>query len=169
MNSDAIVEQLEALHADSYAWALACCGRRPEDAEEILQTVYMKIIEGKARFDGKSSLKTWLFSVIRRTAAWHCRWVRLREQLRFDPPVSDTAAEHRIERREAAEMIVRALARISTRQRQVLELVFYHDMTVEEAASTMRVSVGSARAHYHRGKRRLVELLKDQKGWLAFV
>ena len=169
MNSDGIVEQLEALHADSHAWAMACCGRRPEDAEEILQTVYVKIIEGKARFDGKSSLKTWLFSVIRRTAAWHLRWGRLRDGFRLDPPVREASAENRIERQEAAKTIARALSRISTRQREVLELVFYHDMTVEEAASTMGVSVGSARVHYHRGKQRLTELLKDEKGRLAFV
>jgi DNA-directed RNA polymerase specialized sigma24 family protein len=33
-----------------------------------LQIAYLKILEGKARFDGRSSLKTWLFAIIRRTA-----------------------------------------------------------------------------------------------------
>ena len=36
------------------------------EAEEVLQTVYLKIFEGNARFRGESSLKTWLFAVIRK-------------------------------------------------------------------------------------------------------
>jgi RNA polymerase sigma-70 factor, ECF subfamily len=35
----------------------------------VLQTVYLKVLMGKARYNGKSSFKTWLFAVIRRTAA----------------------------------------------------------------------------------------------------
>src|SRR6476659_6962031 len=60
---------LESLHPSSFAWALGCCGRNREDAEEVLQDVYLKILEGKARFEGRSTLKTWLFAVIRKTAA----------------------------------------------------------------------------------------------------
>ena len=52
-----------------------------------------------------------------------------------------------------------AVDRLSSRQREVLQLVFYHDMTVEEAAMAMEVSVGSARVHYHRGKKQLLAML----------
>src|SRR5215212_7640113 len=159
MTPGELQERLEALHSSSYAWALACCGRRAEEAEEVLQTVYLKIIEGRARFGGKSSLKTWLFAVIRRTAAEHFRWRRLRERLWATPAAAEESGETRMQRRETAEQVVRALARLSTRQREMLTLVFYHDMTVEQAAETLGLSIGSARVHYARGKRRMDEHL----------
>jgi RNA polymerase sigma-70 factor (ECF subfamily) len=56
-----------------------------------------------------------------------------------------------------------ALARLAARQGEVLELVFYHDLTIEEAARIMEVSVGSARVHYHRGKKRMAALLSGEQ------
>src|SRR5713101_9591179 len=60
--------ELEQYHAACFGWALSCCRRDRAEAEEVLQTVYLKILEGKARFRGEANLKTWLFAVIRNTA-----------------------------------------------------------------------------------------------------
>jgi DNA-directed RNA polymerase specialized sigma24 family protein len=60
---------LELHHSENYGWALNCCARSSVDAEAVLQTVYLKVLMGKARYHGKASFKTWLFAVIRRTTA----------------------------------------------------------------------------------------------------
>src|ERR1051326_5496052 len=68
MDNAELKEELEKLHSASFGWALSCCRRDYAEAEEVLQTVYLKILEGKACYRGESSLKTWLFAVIRKTA-----------------------------------------------------------------------------------------------------
>src|SRR5215510_8571076 len=80
--------ELERLHSASFGWALSCCRRDRTEAEEVLQTVYLKILEGKARYRGEASLKTWLFAVIRKTAATEYRR-RLRRTLRLAPSLEE--------------------------------------------------------------------------------
>src|ERR671926_1848785 len=88
MDRAELERELERLHAASFGWALGCCGRDRDEAEEVLQTVYVKVLDGGATFDGRSSLKTWLFAVIRRTALAHrrTRWIRGLAMLRMPPP-----------------------------------------------------------------------------------
>jgi RNA polymerase sigma-70 factor, ECF subfamily len=162
MDRAELEQQLQAFHAASFGWALACCDRDREEAEDVLQTVYVKVLDGKARFEGRAAFRTWLFAVIRRTAAANrrTRWLR---RLRFLPQNGDGGAsvEHELIRGERAAALLRALPRLARRQREVLELVFYHDMTIEQAGQTLGISLGSARVHYERGKKRLAALLEE--------
>jgi len=156
-----IEAELERLHAAGFAWALACCRREREDALDVLQTSYLKVLDGRAKFAGHSSLKTFLFGVIRRTASEARRRRAFRSLLsaewgrrRREEPSSEAAAsEERIR-------ILSALGKLARRQREVLELVFYMGLTVEEAAEALAISVGSARVHYDRGKKRLARQLE---------
>src|SRR5438105_8358634 len=60
--------ELERLHPEAWGWALACVGRHREDTEDVLQTAYTRILSGRARFEGRSSVKAWVLGVIRMTA-----------------------------------------------------------------------------------------------------
>ena len=152
--------ELATLHAASYGWALACCARDPDEAADVLQQAYVKVVSRGARFDGRSVLKTWFFGVIRLTAHEHRRWRfgRRREVLVEGLP-DVPASSSRIVDRETAAALSRALRRVSERQREVLHLVFYEGLTIAEAAVIMRVSLGTARIHYERGKVSVLEIL----------
>lgn len=152
-----IEPELERLHAAAFAWSMACCGRNREDALDVLQTSYLKVLDGRARFDGASTFKTFLFGVIRRTSSELRRGAFARLFLANAGPSPDPRADTAPEERLA---LLNALASLPRRQRQLIELVFYFGMTVEEAAATLAISVGSARTHYERGKKRLARILR---------
>lgn len=164
MNREELGAELERLHRASYAWSLSCCRGDREEAEDVLQESYLKTLDGRARFAGGSSFKTFLFGVVRRTAAEHRRfkWLhRLRlaawSQGRVESP-------SRLKGLEARSLhLDGALGRLPARQREVLDLVFGHDMTVEEAARALGISTGSASVHYDRGKKRLRQALGESE------
>lgn len=158
---------LEELHAESFGWALACCDRDRTMAEDVLQSAYVKVLDGRAAFEGRSTLKTFLFGVIRRTAMEHrrARWLaagRLARLLGEGASAAFVAGpEREAIRVERSRSLLAALDRLSRRQREVLHLVFYQELTLDEAASVLGIAPGSARRHYDRGKTRLRELLAD--------
>jgi RNA polymerase sigma factor (sigma-70 family) len=153
--------ELGRLHSASFGWALWCCDHRWEEAEEVLQTAYLKVMDGSASFDGNSSLQTWFFGVIRRTA-WEQRRRRwLRDQIlgrwltREPAPAPEPDPERAASGSESSRALLQALCGLPRRQREVLHLVFYQDLTVEEASRVLKLSVGTARTHFERGKAQL--------------
>ncbi|HEX3250293.1 MAG TPA: RNA polymerase sigma factor [Pyrinomonadaceae bacterium] len=157
--------ELEKLHPASFGWALSCCRHNRAEAEEVLQTVYLKILQGKAIYRGESKLQTWLFAVIRKTAISEHRKHLLRTLVSIPGPTSEPRGEleYEFERSETQQRFQQALAQLPPRQRETLHLVFYQDLSLSEAAEVMNISLGSARRHYERGKQRLRAML-DREG-----
>ena len=152
--------QLASHHAQSFGWSLACCRWDPDTAEDVLQASYLKVLDGKARFAGRSSFRTWLFAVIRTTAREGRRrqWRRSLAWQKHGPVTAGSIPSSQDGSADATRLRSE-LATLPNRQREVLHLVFYADLSIREAAVVMNVSLGTARTHYERGKRKLRDRL----------
>lgn len=128
-----------------------------------MQQAYVEVLSGRARFDAKSSLKTFVFAVVQtlgrsrfRKLATTLRVVdRFAANLEFPATLSldtDTAQTR---------MVWLAVQELPGRQRDIIELVFCREMTIEEASSVMGVSTGTGRVHYARAKKALAAALVD--------
>ena len=152
--------ELARVHSQAFAWAVRCCRDDRAEAEDVLHEAYMKVLDGRARFEGRSSFKTWLLGVVRHTAREHVRygWLRVMRLERWWREREETAADSTDDDGRAGELRT-ALSRLSRRQQEVLHLVFYQNLTINEAAAVLAMPVGTARTHYERGKTRLRQLL----------
>jgi RNA polymerase sigma factor (sigma-70 family) len=160
--------ELERLHPAAFGWALSCCGGDRVAAEDALQATYLKILDGRARFEGRSSLTTWVFGVLRRTAAEERRrgrgWQWRPLSLLASHAATGSDRHHPdagVLRSEESRRLRAALDALPARQREVLHLVFYQDLTIAEAAEVAGVGLGTARTHYARGKAALRRLLEE--------
>jgi RNA polymerase sigma factor (sigma-70 family) len=165
---DDLDDELARHHRAAFGWALACCRWDRSAAEDVLQSAYLKLLDGRAHFAGNAEFRTFLFGVIRRTAGEERRRRAIRATLSLgmlrdghETPVAADASLAPILRDETSRALITALDRLSSRQRDVLHLVFYQNLTIAAAAEVLGVSIGSARVHYERGKAQLRRLLGE--------
>jgi RNA polymerase sigma-70 factor (ECF subfamily) len=149
-------------------------------AEEVVQDTWLALLRGLDRFEGRSSLKTWLFSILvkqaRTTGTKEHRSVPVPDPepavdpARFDaaggwadPPEQWVeAAEGRLEAGKLADRLRALMDELPARQRQVVLLRDVDELTSEEVCSVLAISDGNQRVLLHRGRSRLRQLFEDE-------
>lgn len=157
MNRSQLDLFLRQYHREAFLWARQCCGFDGELAKDVIQQVYLKVLEGKAKLNSEEYPKTWLFSVIRFTALDELRkkgkWI----SIEFE---EDMVWEIEPTESESHEDLIRRLPRM---QQEVLLMIFYHDMTLEEVATVLELHIGTVRTHYDRGKKKMKEWIEKTR------
>ena len=149
-------------------------------AEEVVQDTWLALLRGLDGFEGRSSLKTWLFRVLvnqaRTTGTREHRSVPVPDPepavdpARFDaaggwadPPEHwIEAAEGRLEAGKLADRIRALMDELPARQREVVILRDVEEMSSEEVCSVLAISDGNQRVLLHRGRSRLRQLFEDE-------
>ena len=149
---------LEAIHGQVYGWALSRCDFDHATAEDLMQQAYVELLSGSARFDNKSTLKTFVFSVVQNLA--RSRFRRVSSRLRLVKQYTQESVTDAVEPASNDE-VWRAVRALPARQRDIIELVFCRELTVEQAAAVMGVTTGTGRVHYDRAKKALRSRLID--------
>lgn len=131
-------------------------------AYEVVQTSYLKILERQKTFNRQSSFKTWAFAIIRNTAIDELRKLKketllLRSENDFIDTGYDAGIEYGFDRKLEKQFFTEALNQLSDRQRQIMQLVFYHDLSLNESAEILQLSSGSVRKYYDRAKKSLAD------------
>ncbi len=161
-NPEVTRSALEALHGQVFGWALSRCYFDQAAAEDLMQQAYVELLSGKARFDNKSSLKTFVFSVVQNLArsryrrlASHLRLVKTYEATSIEPPADANEPGHGSDQGKLNSAIWQHVQQLPPRQRDIIELVFCRELTVEAASEVMGVTSGTGRVHYDRAKKAL--------------
>jgi len=147
-------------------------------AEEVCQETWLAVVRGVARFEGRSSFKTWLFRILlnraRAGARKEARAGRPEDDVaeRFDasgawasPPVpwSDRVDE-RLVAHDLARRVHDLLPELPEQQRQVVVLRDVEGLPAEEVASLLGISDANQRVLLHRGRARLRASLSAEMG-----
>jgi len=132
-----------------------------EDAKDITQKVFVKVIENLKKFKGASSFSTWLYRITVNECLNHKR-KKTREDTEIEGTIhaSQESSLSGLLRDERARILKEALEQLPHRQRLAIVLRIYEDMTVSEVAEIMGISEGAVKANYHFGIKRLREILR---------
>jgi RNA polymerase sigma-70 factor (ECF subfamily) len=153
--SEASFEELRGRYGR--AVARVCRSVAGSEAEDCEQEVFARVWTKAALFDpGRGSAAAWLLTLARRTA------LTLQAARRPPAPVvaEPTAA---VEPRDVdAFWLEAAMARLSERERTVVELAYYGDLSESAIAKRLRVPLGSVKSWKRRGLNRLATLLGEE-------
>jgi RNA polymerase sigma-70 factor (ECF subfamily) len=146
-----------------YRYLYPRCGGDSALAEEITQQTFIRAVERRSTYEGRSSVTTWLMSIARHALADHYRRAARdeRRHLRLvvhEIHVAEAPASALVDDREA---IIAALGALPASQRAAVVLCYLDGMSVREAAAVLRRSESATESLLGRGKARLRELLAE--------
>jgi RNA polymerase sigma-70 factor (ECF subfamily) len=149
-------------------------------AEEVVQDTWLAVLRGLDGFEGRSSLRTWVFRILvnqaRTTGTREHRSVPVADpEPAVDPSRFDAsgswadppehwieAAEGRIEAGKLADRIRARIDELPARQRQVVILRDIEEMSSEDVCAVLAISDANQRVLLHRGRSRLRQLFEDE-------
>src|SRR6516164_6892925 len=154
------LEQLFTRHsARIYRFVLRITGNAAL-SEDIVSEVFLEVWRRPGRFEGKAQVSTWMFAIARNKAlqALRSRWQK--------PSDGDGAAEvvdnaddpeAAVHEKSRSIVLRKCLSRLSPAQREIVDLVYYHEKSVAEVAQIVGIPAGTVKTRMFRARSRIAE------------
>jgi RNA polymerase sigma-70 factor (ECF subfamily) len=133
-------------------------------AEDIVSEVFLEVWRQAAAFKARSRASTWILAIARYKALSALRG-RSHELLddgaamAVADPTDD--AETMVEHQDRSEIIRKCLSQLSAIHREVLDLVYYHEKSVDEVAEIVGVPASTVKTRMFYARRRMQDLLQS--------
>ncbi len=150
-----VLESLAALQA----FAIRLTGS-PDAAEELAQETLVRAARSWRTFAGKSKFRTWLFQIA--VNAFRDSVSRMRIAGELPAEIADTRADDParcVAASETGRIVAREISRLPPRQREVLVLIAYEQMSFRDIAEVLGTSEQNVRTNLHLARQRLKERL----------
>jgi RNA polymerase sigma-70 factor (ECF subfamily) len=146
-----------------YRWLLAFVSNETL-AEDLLSEVFFDVWRQADRFEGRSSVSTWLISIARfKALSARRRRVDLELGEEIETSVADPAddPEAALQEKHRSELLRQALSRLSSEHRKIINLVYYHEKSIAECAEILGIPAATVKTRMFYARKKLAELVKD--------
>lgn len=140
-------------------------------AEDLISEVFLDVWRQAGRFEGRSQVTTWLLAIARFKALSALRR-RSDEELDDETAeaIEDTSdnPEVTLDKKDKSAAIRKCLQKLSAEHREIIDLVYYHEKSVEEVAEIVGIPENTVKTRMFYARKRLAELLKAagiERGW----
>jgi len=134
-------------------------------AEDLVSEVFLDVWRKASQFEGRSQASTWLLAIARFKALSQLR-NRVTDYLDdemaqgIEDPGDDPEAI--CEKRDTGALLRRCLLQLSLAHREVIDLVYYHERSMEEVAEILQIPEATVRTRMFYARKRLAEILKAE-------
>ena len=167
-NVERLFNEIVKDYSESVYWHVRRFVNSHEDADDLVQDIFLKIWTALPSFRGEAQLFTWVWRIATNETLNRLRREKVRAALRFS--TLDAEMERRIDSDpffdgDAADRALsKAVARLPEKQRQVFILRYYVEVPYEEMSEILGTSVGALKASYHIAQEKVRASLRDFDG-----
>jgi RNA polymerase sigma-70 factor (ECF subfamily) len=145
--------------------------RNEATAEDLISDVFLDVWRQAGKFEGRSAVSTWMLSIARFKAL---SALRRRPEQELDDKTAEQMEDHSddpevaLAKKDKAAVLRQALSKLSAEHREVVDLVYYHEKSVEEVAGIVGIPEATVKTRMFYARKKLSELLKEQgidRGW----
>jgi RNA polymerase sigma-70 factor (ECF subfamily) len=140
-------------------------------AEEVMSEVFLEVWRNAARFEGASAPATWILSIAHNRAVSR---LRKRREESWDEDAAGSLQDERddpevaVQKVDKGEVLRRCIDKLSADHKAVIDLVYYHELSVSEVAEVLKIPENTVKTRMFYARKRLSELLKANgidRGW----
>jgi RNA polymerase sigma-70 factor (ECF subfamily) len=140
-------------------------------AEDLISEVFLDVWRQADRFEGRSAVSTWLLAIARFKAL---SALRRRPDEELDEEAAEAIEdpsdnpEETLAKKDKSSVIRKCLERLSADHREIIDLVYYHEKSVEEVAEIVGIPENTVKTRMFYARKKLAELLKAagiERGW----
>ncbi|MBJ7440110.1 MAG: sigma-70 family RNA polymerase sigma factor [Sphingopyxis sp.] len=155
---------MKQLYDDHYAGLVRFVEGRVNgriEAADVVHETFIDVWRHAARFEGRSSVKTWIYSIARNKSLDKLRRVGREEQLGddFDAPDLDADVEAAAEAAHDAQKVRECVAKLGQAHRRMIELAFFEDLSYAEISQIEDIAEGTVKTRIFHAKRLLMHCL----------
>ncbi len=135
-----------------------------EDADDVIQNVFIKVFRGIKGFKGDSKLYTWLYKIATNESITFINKKKkissVTEHADDDILSSKLKADTYFDSDQAQLILVKAVESLPQKQKQIFNLRYYDNMTYKDMSEVLDTSVGALKASYHHAVKKIENYLK---------
>ena len=158
------MQVLFARHSTNlYRWLLRFVGNETV-AEDLLSDVFFDVWQQAGRYEGRAAVTTWLLSIAR-FKALSARRRRTDAALdeTIEANVADSAdnPEIALQKKSRDELVRAAILKLSPDHRDILDLVYFHENSVEDCALILNIPVATVKTRMFYARKKLAEMVQQ--------
>ena len=133
------------------------------DADEVAQKTFLSVYKNLTRFEGRSSLKTWIFRIAMNFSKnlIRDRGRREGEEITERMAAEENSMEEKIETHQRRQIVKEAMENLPPRQKEVLQMRAFGQLSFAEIAQAIGISTSAAKVNYHYAVKALKSLLAN--------
>lgn len=164
--NEKIFNQIVRDYSERLWWHVRRFVNSHEDADDLLQEIFLKVWTALPSFRGEAQLFTWVWRIATNETLNHLRKEKVRAALKFSSV--DAEMERRIQAdpyfkgTEAERELAKAVLKLPEKQRQVFIMRWWDDLSYEEISAITGTSVGALKASYHIAQEKIRSLVSQQ-------